>query len=40
MAAELGWDAGETARQAEAYRASVEHERSVPGLPATALPVA
>jgi glycerol-3-phosphate dehydrogenase len=40
LAAELGWDAAETARQAEAYRAAVEHERAAPGLPATALPVA
>ncbi len=39
LAAELGWDAAETTRQAEAYRASVEVERTAPGLPATALPV-
>ncbi len=40
LAPELGWDAAEAARQAEAYRASVEHERTAPGLPTTALPVA
>jgi glycerol-3-phosphate dehydrogenase len=40
LAPELGWDAAETAHQAEAYRASVEHERLAPGLPTTALPVA
>jgi glycerol-3-phosphate dehydrogenase len=40
LAAELGWDAAESARQAEAYRTSVEHERTAPGLPTTALPVA
>ena len=39
LAAELGWDAAETARQAEAYRAAVELERTTPGLPTTALPV-
>ena len=40
LAPELGWDGAEAARQAEAYRASVEHERTSPGLPTTALPVA
>jgi glycerol-3-phosphate dehydrogenase len=40
LAPELGWDAAEATRQAEAYRGSVEHERLAPGLPATALPVA
>ncbi len=38
LAAELGWDAAETARQARCYRASVEHERDEPGLPTTFLP--
>ncbi|MEO5678254.1 MAG: glycerol-3-phosphate dehydrogenase/oxidase [Acidimicrobiales bacterium] len=38
LAAELGWDAAETAAQAAAYRAAVEHERTAAGLPATALP--
>ena len=40
LAPVLGWDAAEAARHAEAYRASVEHERQAPGLPTTALPVA
>ena len=39
LAAELGWDAAETARQADAYRAAVARDRTTPGLPATALPV-
>ena len=39
LAAELGWDPAETAAQAAAYRASIEHERTVPGLPSTTLPV-
>jgi glycerol-3-phosphate dehydrogenase len=37
LAAELGWDAAETARQVSAYRAAVEHERTAIGLPETAL---
>jgi len=37
IAPELGWDAAETARQANAYRASVAHERGSAGLPETAL---
>ena len=40
LAPELGWDPAEAARQAQAYRASVELERNGPGLPTTALPVA
>lgn len=40
LATELGWDGAEAARQAEAYRASVEHERQAPGIPLTGLPVA
>ncbi len=40
LAPELGWDADEAGRQAESYRASVESERTAPGLPASALPVA
>ena len=38
LAAELGWDAAETARQVALYQASVERERTAPGLPPTALP--
>jgi len=34
---ELGWDADESARQVEAYRAAVTHERESAGLPETAL---
>jgi glycerol-3-phosphate dehydrogenase len=37
LARELGWDAAETARQVDAYRAGVEHERSAADLPETAL---
>jgi glycerol-3-phosphate dehydrogenase len=37
LAPELGWDAAETARQAQAYRAAVAHERESAGLPETAL---
>jgi len=32
MAAELGWDPAETARQAEAYRTAVDHERAAMAL--------
>jgi len=38
LAPELGWDGAETDRQSAAYRASVEHERAAPGLPATPRP--
>ncbi|MCJ7438157.1 MAG: glycerol-3-phosphate dehydrogenase/oxidase [Acidimicrobiia bacterium] len=34
---ELGWDADESARQVDAYRAAVKHERESAGLPETAL---
>jgi glycerol-3-phosphate dehydrogenase len=34
---ELGWDAAEQTRQAESYRAAIDHERTAPGLPETAL---
>ncbi|MEX0664081.1 MAG: glycerol-3-phosphate dehydrogenase/oxidase [Acidimicrobiia bacterium] len=37
LAPELGWTADEAARQADAYRASVAHERESAGLPDTAL---
>ncbi|MEX2268059.1 MAG: glycerol-3-phosphate dehydrogenase/oxidase [Acidimicrobiia bacterium] len=37
LAPELGWTADEAARQADAYRASVAHERESAGLPETAL---
>jgi glycerol-3-phosphate dehydrogenase len=37
IAPELGWDETERARQAATYRAYVEHERTVPHLPETAL---
>jgi glycerol-3-phosphate dehydrogenase len=37
LAPELGWDAAESSRQEEAYRASVAHERESAGLPETAL---
>ena len=40
MARELGWDAAERQRQAAAYRAIVEHERSAAHLPETALEAA
>lgn len=33
VADDLGWDEAEQARQVEAYRASIEEERKVPGLP-------
>lgn len=33
IAADLGWTPGEQATSAAAYRALIEHERSVPGLP-------
>jgi len=39
MGAELGWDARRQAAEAEAYRASVAHERTTPDLPVTGLPV-
>jgi len=39
LAAELGWGPAEATAQADAYRTSIEHERTVPGLPTTALPV-
>ncbi|MEY2570082.1 MAG: glycerol-3-phosphate dehydrogenase [Acidimicrobiaceae bacterium] len=32
LAADLGWDDAEQARQVDAYRALIDHERSVPGL--------
>jgi glycerol-3-phosphate dehydrogenase len=38
IADDLGWSAEEATRQAEAYVASVEHERVTPGLPETPLP--
>lgn len=38
MGAELGWDARRQATEAEAYRASVAHERTTPDLPVTGLP--
>jgi hypothetical protein len=34
---ELGWDADESARQVEGYRAAVTHERESAELPETAL---
>jgi glycerol-3-phosphate dehydrogenase len=34
---DLGWDEAEQQRQAALYRASVDHERSAPGLPETAV---
>jgi len=37
VAPELGWDEGERAQQTATYRARVEHERTVPHLPETAL---
>jgi glycerol-3-phosphate dehydrogenase len=37
IAPELGWDRDEIARQVDAYRASVKHERESAGLPETAL---
>src|SRR5205085_606892 len=37
IAPELGWDEAEQARQVESYRAAVEHERTTPGLPESAL---
>ncbi len=37
VADELGWDEAEQARQVERYRASVDEERKVPGLPETVL---
>ena len=37
MAAELGWSAGEQARQVAAYRALIDEERAAGGLPETAL---
>ncbi|MBM3672996.1 MAG: glycerol-3-phosphate dehydrogenase/oxidase [Actinobacteria bacterium] len=37
IAPELGWDGDEIARQVDAYRASVKHERDSAGLPETAL---
>ena len=40
LGAELGWSPDEVARAAAEYRASVEQERSSPGLPVTTLPVA
>ena len=40
VADELGWDDAERATQAERYRALVAHERTVPGLPETALDAA
>jgi glycerol-3-phosphate dehydrogenase len=36
---ELGWDAAEQTRQAESYRAAIDHERTAPGLPETALDI-
>ena len=39
LATELGWHPAETAARAEAYCASIEHERTAPGLPATTLGV-
>jgi glycerol-3-phosphate dehydrogenase len=33
LAVELGWDAAEQARQVDAYRALIDHERTAPGLP-------
>ncbi len=40
LAPELGWDEAERAAQAAAYRAGVDHERTVPHLPETALEAA
>ncbi|HEY2814231.1 MAG TPA: glycerol-3-phosphate dehydrogenase/oxidase [Acidimicrobiales bacterium] len=37
LAAELGWDEAERAAQVSTYRALIEHERTVPQLPETAL---
>ena len=37
LAPELGWDAAETQRQADAYRAGIAHERESAQLPETAL---
>jgi glycerol-3-phosphate dehydrogenase len=37
IAPELGWDDAEIARQVDAYRASVIHERDAAGLPETEL---
>ncbi len=37
LAPELGWDAAETQRQADAYRAAIAHERESAQLPETAL---
>jgi glycerol-3-phosphate dehydrogenase len=37
LAPELGWTEAEAAAQAATYRAHVEHERTVPNLPETAL---
>jgi glycerol-3-phosphate dehydrogenase len=40
LAPDLGWDEAERAAQAAAYRARVDHERTVPDLPETALEAA
>jgi glycerol-3-phosphate dehydrogenase len=40
LAADLGWDAAEQARQVAAYRAAIDHERTTPQLPETALDAA
>jgi glycerol-3-phosphate dehydrogenase len=37
IAPDLGWDDAEQARQVESYRKAIAHERTAPGLPATAL---
>ena len=37
IAPELGWDAAETARQADAYRRSIAQERASADLPEAAL---
>lgn len=40
LADDLGWDAGEQARQVDAYRAAIDEERTAPQLPETALDAA